>query len=140
MKTIQLSQGFVALVDDVDHLSASAHKWRALVDKRRGKVYAVRKTLGSHSTRKSLYLHREILGVTDPTTKVDHRNGDGLDNQRGNLRSCTTSQNNMNSRKRSDGVSSRYKGVCWHKRDRTVPGRHQAKREDSILGDLCKRA
>jgi hypothetical protein len=117
MKTIQLTKGFVALVDDADFAAVSQYKWRALVDKRRGKVYAVRKAHGSHSTRKSLYLHREILGVTDPTIKVDHRNGDGLDDQRGNLRSCTTAQNNMNQRKRINPLSSRYKGVCWHKRD-----------------------
>lgn len=116
MQTIQLTQGFVALVDDADYERVSAYKWRALVDKRRGKVYAARKTRGPHQIRRSVYLHRELLGITDPSIKVDHRNGNGLDNQRENLRACSTSQNNMNSRKRRDGLSSRYKGVCWHKR------------------------
>lgn len=118
MKTIPLTQGYVALVDDADYESVSGFKWRALVDKRRGKVYAVRKTKGSHNTRKSVYLHRELLGLTDPRIKVDHSNGNSLDNQRENLCACTTSQNNMNANKRSDGVSSRYKGVSWHRRDK----------------------
>lgn len=118
MKTIQLTQGFVALVDDTDYERVSAHKWRALIDRRRNKVYAVRKTHGPHSSRTSLYMHREILGVTDPQVKVDHDDRDGLNNQRYNLRKCVTGENNANSVKRSDGVSSRYKGVCWHKRDK----------------------
>jgi len=85
-------------------------------------VYAVRKTHGPHSSRKSLYLHREILGVTEPRVKVDHLNGDGLDNQRENLRACSTAQNNMNRAKRRRRSSSTYKGVCWH----TRYGRFQA--------------
>jgi hypothetical protein len=116
MQTVQLTQGFVALVDDADYEVVSQHRWRALVDKRRNKVYAVRKTHGSHKARKSVYLHRELLGLSDPMVKGDHRNGNSLDNQRLNLRACTTLQNNRNAKKRSDGVSSQYKGVCWHKR------------------------
>jgi hypothetical protein len=91
----------------------SAHKWRALVDRRRNKVYAVSRVKMAGRT---LYMHREILGITDSKVKVYHYNGDGLDNRRDNLRFCSTSQNNMNSTKRRDGPSSRYKGVCWHRR------------------------
>ncbi|MGC2475750.1 MAG: AP2 domain-containing protein [Candidatus Sulfotelmatobacter sp.] len=117
MKTLALTQGYVAMVDDHDFGRVSENKWRALVDRRRNKVYAVRKTHGPHSSRKSLYMHREILGVTDPEVKVDHRNGDSLDNRRTNLRKCVGGENNANSVKRQDGRSSKYKGVCWHKRD-----------------------
>jgi hypothetical protein len=116
VKTVPLTQGYVALVDDDDFEWVSQFKWRALVDRRRNKVYAVRKTHGPHSSRKSLYMHREILGVTDPQVKVDHRNGDSLDNRRSNLRKCVNGENNANSVKRPDGRSSKYKGVCWHKR------------------------
>lgn len=118
MKTISLTQGFVALVDDADFERLAAFKWRALVDRRRNKVYAVRKTHGPHRSRKSLYMHREILGATDPLVKVDHRNGDSLDNRKANLRKCVNGENNANSVKRRDGLSSQYKGVCWHQRDK----------------------
>ena len=117
MKTIPLTHGFVALVDDADYVCVTPFKWRALVDRRRNKVYAVRKTHGPHSSRKSLYMHREILGVTDPQVKIDHRNGDSLDNRRANLRKCVNGENSANSVKRRDGRSSKYEGVCWHTRD-----------------------
>ena len=54
-------------------------------------------------------MHRFICGVTNRKAKVDHDDGNGLNNQRYNLRPCTNGQNNMNQQKRSDGVSSRYK-------------------------------
>ena len=55
-------------------------------------------------------MHMLITGY--PLT--DHRNGDGLDNQRHNLRPATNSQNNHN-RGPAIGRSSSYKGVHWHK-------------------------
>ena len=109
MQTIQLTQGFVALVDDTDYERVSAFRWSA--NKNRNTVYAYRKDFG-----RTVYLHRFICGVTDRKVKVDHRDRDGLNCQRRNLRVCSTGQNAMNSGKRSDGVSSQYKGVCWHER------------------------
>jgi hypothetical protein len=119
------------LVDDEDYDHVSQFKWCAHFDKRT--VYAYRKTHGSHSTRKTIYLHRAILGVTDPKIKVDHHNGYGLDNQRGNLRICTPSQNGMNRRKRN-GVSSPYKGVCLHKRDGMFQAGIRINGEKKFLG------
>lgn len=60
-------------------------------------------------------LHRFLLNVTDPSVKVDHRDGDGLNNVRSNLRTCTDRQNGANSRK-WPACSSTFKGVWWHKR------------------------
>lgn len=53
-------------------------------------------------------LHREVAQCKDNKLLVDHRNGNTLDNTRGNLRVCTKSQNMMN-RKVNDGV--KFKGV-----------------------------
>lgn len=53
------------------------------------------------------------MGVTDRRIMVDHRNHDGLDNRRANLRVGTQADNNANQRKRSRPTSSRYKGVYW---------------------------
>lgn len=48
-------------------------------------------------------MHRLI--VPDYLPHIDHKNGDGLDNQKDNLRAATRSQNTANSRTRSDSVS-----------------------------------
>lgn len=45
-------------------------------------------------TGKKLTMHRLILGLTDPKMCGDHKNGDGLDNRRRNLRVATQAQNN----------------------------------------------
>lgn len=61
-------------------------------------------------------LHRLILGVTDPSIEVDHKNQNGLDVRRSNIRPCTGSQNQANSGKKNiPFVTSKYKGVVMVK-------------------------
>ena len=104
-KTIELTQGQVAIVDDGDYGWLSRHKWCYC----RG--YAVRNAARSGGKRRSIQMHRVILS-TPSGMETDHINHDGLDNQRSNLRVCTGRQNDMNRQKQSE-CSSRYKGVCW---------------------------
>ena len=47
--------------------------------------------------------------------RPDHIDGDGLNNQRSNLRPATAGQNMMNRRKRWRATS-RFVGVCWYPR------------------------
>ena len=42
------------------------------------------------------------------------QDGDGLNNQRSNLRPCTNAQNQMNARSRKNSTS-KFLGVNWHK-------------------------
>lgn len=106
MKEIPLTQGRVALVDDEDYERLAAFRW-SITKKRNGAVYAARKMRGN----KLVQMHRVVadapLGV-----EVDHRNGDGLDNRRANLRLCSKSDNmgNMTSRTNRTG----FKGVAFH--------------------------
>jgi hypothetical protein len=65
-------------------------------------------------------MHRVIVGAASGE-RVDHWNGDTLDNQRHNLRKATNSQNIMNSQIRSDNKSG-FKGVHF---DRQL-GRYRA--------------
>jgi len=53
-----------------------------------------------------------------PGMMIDHINGNGLDDRRANMRTCTNQQNMRNLRKRRSG-SSIYKGVYYDKRRRT---------------------
>lgn len=59
---------------------------------------------------RKIKLHRFLIGAKRGE-KVDHRNGNGLDNRRCNLRLASAAQNSMNSAKQA-GKTSRFKGVC----------------------------
>lgn len=79
---LHLSSGAVALVDDEDYDRARGMKWRLFVANGR-RLFAV--------TGRGTLLHRLILSAPS-NVKVDHLNGDGLDNRRTNLRTLTQSQ------------------------------------------------
>lgn len=57
-------------------------------------------------------MHRLLVGA-ERGIEVDHKNRDGLDCRRENLRVATRSQNASNSP--SIGGTSKYKGVNWHR-------------------------
>jgi hypothetical protein len=109
MRTISLTQGFVALVDDADYDRVAAHKWCATRCKTN--VYGIRKVKTADGRTTSQLLHRFILSVIDPGIDVDHEDHNGLNCQRYNLRRCVRGENNGNRRK-IRGVSN-YKGVSW---------------------------
>lgn len=106
MKEIQLSQGLVAQVDDEDFIELSKYTWYASMNR---KHYARRHQMIDGKKGK-VYMHRQILGVTDPKVFVDHIDGNGLNNCRINLRTATHSENLANVFKRT-GTSSNYRGV-----------------------------
>lgn len=58
-------------------------------------------------------MHRLIMNTPDGMD-TDHKNNNGLDNRRNNLRVCTIGQNKMNMSKKNykGGASSKFKGVC----------------------------
>ena len=110
MKTIPLTQGQVALVDDKDFERFCGFRWSAVL---RGKRwYAVRS--GPRPSKKIIYLHRAILGVTDYRVKVDHRDHDGLNCLRENLRACTNAQNMQNQSGLQSSNTSGFRGVSLH--------------------------
>jgi hypothetical protein len=59
-------------------------------------------------------MHRVIMDAPKGIT-VDHRDGNGLNNRRSNMRFATQSQQMMNKRRRHSKTSSKYKGVWWMK-------------------------
>ena len=113
MKTIPLTQGKVALVDDVDYDELNRFKWSAHY--RHNNWYAARNGSSINGKRKFIYMHREILGLKPGDgIKTDHKNHNGLANWRDNLRICTNAEN-LRNKKPKKGCTSQYKGVCWHK-------------------------
>jgi hypothetical protein len=100
MKEIKLTQGKVALVDDEDFEYLNRFKWQAA--KKRHTFYAVRTV-----NRISIRMHRVIMNYP-LGFEVDHKNGNGLNNTRNNLRICSRRQNSFNVPCRS---ISGFKGV-----------------------------
>lgn len=114
MKIIELihREGTV-LVDDSDYEELDKYNWR--LKRERNILYARRTT--TKEERESGYpqavvMHRQIMGiVTDRSIQIDHRDSNGLNNQRSNLRIATKQQNTANMSKYSGRYSSTYKGV-----------------------------
>lgn len=113
MKEIKLTQGKVALVDDEDFEYLSQFNWSVFIPPNRKTCYAARGFTIGKNRRSTVRMHREIMKAP-PSMQVDHRDGNGLNNQKENLRVCTASQNRMNEGIRKDSTSG-YRGVHWVK-------------------------
>jgi hypothetical protein len=87
---VPLTKGYEAIIDAADVALLPPTAWEATL------------------------LHRLIMGFGPSDPRVDHIDGDGLNNRRSNLREATQGQNNANQRPQV-GKSSRYKGVSWFK-------------------------
>jgi hypothetical protein len=107
MKLIRLTQGQFAKVDDEDYFIVSKFTWCAVKKHNKDTFYAYN---GKHK----MYLHRLILGL-DNNYETDHIDGNGLNNQRSNLRKATSAQNNYNRKKLDTPFTSIYKGVHFSK-------------------------
>jgi hypothetical protein len=105
MKLIPLTKGAFAAVDDEDYALLSRFKWR--LAKGKGSSYAQ-----TQLKRRTIKMHRLILGGQH----VDHRDGNGLNNQKHNLRPATPTQNSWN--RKAQKHSSKYKGVHFMKANR----------------------
>lgn len=110
MKYIPLTHGKYAIVDDIDYPKVSKYSWH--YSHLKTTEYA-RMAIGPFGKQKTIRMHRFILGVND-VREIDHKNGNGLDNQRENLRIATRTENVRNSSKRKD-TNNFYKGVHFLK-------------------------
>jgi len=113
MKEIVLTKGQVALVDDSDYEWLNQWKWCAKKDKYTYYAYRKDYSLGKHNSV-AIIMHRLILQLNDPKIEVDHEDGNGLNNQRSNLRVATRTENIYN-RKIFKNNQSGLKGVSLHR-------------------------
>jgi len=111
MKEIKLTQNQFALVDDEDFEHLNQFKWCA---HKRGNTFYAERSVPINGKYKTKAMHKFIMCDNPFKSDVDHRDGNGLNNQRGNLRFCTDQQNQMNAKPRKN-CSSNYKGVSLHK-------------------------
>lgn len=102
---IPLTQGKNAIVDFEDYEKISQYKWCV------SRSYAVSTIEG-----KTVAMHRFVMGASGRKEYVDHRDGNGCDNRKFNLRLCTPLQSSHNIRKVSRETTSKFKGVRLEKR------------------------
>lgn len=102
MKYITLTQNKYAIVDDEDFERIDSVKW-----------YFEHGYARSDVGRKRVYMHRFILDLKSNKV-VDHKNRDGLDNRKNNLRIANQSLNLANQKKNNKNTSG-FKGVSWNK-------------------------
>jgi hypothetical protein len=119
---IELTQGKTALVDDID-IDLAEHKWHVSNDGI-DLYYAKRATPIGNGKYKNIFMHRIILEriighILVRGECVDHKDGDGLNNCRHNLRLSTNSENAQHRRIQAGNKSSIFKGVYLNKRDGT---------------------
>jgi hypothetical protein len=108
MKTINLTQGKFSLVDDEDYNYLNQWRWYAYKD--HGTFYARRNSSCDESgKRKSILMHRLIIRV-EKNLQVDHKDHNGLNNQKCNLRICTHAENQKN---RTSTGKVKYLGVHY---------------------------
>ena len=77
----------------------------------------------------SVYMHHFLFG----SGMFDHKNGNGLDNTRNNIRQCNHSLNAANIKKRK-GTTSCFKGVCWNKKSEKWQAQIMVSKRNKRLG------
>jgi len=119
-RRIKLTRGRNAKVSPEDFAEINRHKWQA-INNQGDTFYAIRGVY-VNGRKKRLYMHREIMRppVSDISQGgkrivVDHKDGDGLNNTRENLRIATATANAYNRRKYRKKCNSKYKGVSREK-------------------------
>jgi hypothetical protein len=107
---VRLTGGYVAFIDAEDRQIAEPWNWTAYTDPRHRETYAVHRANGE-----TVYLHRAVMGlVKGDGLEVDHRDSNGLDCTKANLRVCSRAQNARHIRSHLDSQS-QYAGVSWHR-------------------------
>lgn len=105
--------------EDLVRIIAFKNRWylvQGATGKARHDTYYIKARNGR--TGKRLSLHRFILDVSDEKIKIDHKNGNGLDCRKENMRVTNTAINALNRLKPNSNNTSGYLGVSWDKKSK----------------------
>jgi hypothetical protein len=140
MRKVQLhgkvAAGRVALVDDEDYDLVIGYRWNVFEQERPSgsrSLYAVSGSVWFSGKQSHVYMHKLITGW--PLT--DHRDHNGLNNQRSNLRQVSGTQNQWN---RRPAGSRLYKGTCWLPKEGRWRARITVNGQDRYLGRFASEA
>jgi hypothetical protein len=108
---IPLTRGKLAIVDEADYAELMMFRWHTRVARtaHHTQYYAMR-CVHRRGQTYHIGMHQHLLPV--PAGKeVDHKDRDGLNNRRGNLRPCSRQENSFNTRRYSPTKTSVLHGV-----------------------------
>ena len=128
---VSLTKGYEAVIDADDVSLVEMWMWSAR--KSRKTVYAVCRQGG-----REFSMHRILIGAV-VGEEVDHRDLDGLNNRRRNLRKATTEQNQRNVGLRADNKSG-VKGVSWNAKDKIWKASIKVGGKQKYLGSFKEKA
>jgi hypothetical protein len=111
MIEIKTINGYLALIDDEDFEGLNEYEWTGVQIHR---SWYARRYEQVDGKQRPIFMHREIMKAGKGTC-VDHRNKDGMDNQKENLRFGTVAQSQYG-RRLNKNSSTGYKGVFWNTR------------------------
>ena len=123
------TQWGVVIVDAQDALLLQGYSWH-LMNPRRRSPYAKSFRCKSPTTPSGALLHLAVLDF--PKQEVDHKNGNGLDCRRNNLRPCGHQENTFNQTAR--GGTSVHRGVHWSKEKNRWSAQANADGKRKFLG------
>lgn len=102
-------------LEDLERVINFPYTWYAKLNKSIGKYYVYTSVYCTETKRcKPIFLHQFIMNAKGKT--VDHKNNDGLDNRKENLRVVLDGNNSTNRRSRNKNNSSGYRNVSWDKK------------------------
>lgn len=106
------------LIDDDDYKLISQHTWH--IQRGHYTFYAVSNYWKWCNGKKkciTICMHRLIMGIKNKKIFIDHKDHNGLNNQKDNLRPCTHSQN---ARNRVANIGRIYRGTHLRKKTTTI--------------------
>lgn len=127
MKEI-LIKNHVVLVDDEDYERVIKFNWTITTPRGNTTNYVIA------DVNKTIGLHRLILNAIDAEGVIDHIDGNGLNNQKSNLRLATHSQNSFHRTRPHKCNTSGYRGVYKVYKNKVWKGHWKAKISNKYLG------
>lgn len=115
---LPLPSGLFALIDAEDADRICAHRWHLKRRKSKPNELYVQRTVrlgsGRLAPKTAIVIHREVMRA-QPYELIDHRNGNGLDNRKENLRRTDTRGNARNIHHAKNRRAGGFKGVSFNK-------------------------
>jgi hypothetical protein len=123
------------MIDDEDYQRVMKYHWNVYSSKRHSTLY-VHSRVFVDNRYTTLRLHRVVMRITDSKVQIDHKDHNGLNNQKKNLRPCTPSLNGGN-QSISKLNTSGFKGVHYSKNNHNWVARITVQRTRISLGSFA---